>query len=318
MKTSVPELRVPVLPAARKPEQQFGDTIIPPTEPDWPGVIELASALLRRSKDIRTALLLTRALTNTSGLQGLSQGLGLFRGLLENHWEDVHPRLAYDGVADPFLRASAISALADPEGLIRDIRAAPLFNTSAGQVTLRAAEATLKHEKTSSAMLTEEQLRQAARAAVHDERAPILAIPSALEHSMAIAALGGERMGAEDGPDLMPLIGLLQTIERLVPGGEGDSTRAEETTSAGAPANANGAPGEVSTRQDALRALQSVCEYLERTEPSSPAPLFIRRAQRLIGSGFLDIMRDMAPESIGHIEMITGQARSQPKSEETQ
>ena len=42
------------------------------------------------------------------------------------------------------------------------------------------------------------------------------------------------------------------------------------------------------------------------------------RAQRLIGSGFLDIMRDMAPESIGHIEMITGQARSQPKSEETQ
>jgi type VI secretion system protein ImpA len=32
----------------------------------------------------------------------------------------------------------------------------------------------------------------------------------------------------------------------------------------------------------------------------------IRRAQRLIGSGFMDIMRDMAPESIAQIEAIAG------------
>src|SRR5689334_1380836 len=120
--------------ASGKPEQQFGDTIIPPTEPDWPDVIERATALLARSKDVRPTLLLTRALTNTSGLQGLSQGLRVVRTLLENHWEDVHPRLAYDGVADPFLRASAISAFADASGLVRDIRATPLFNTSAGPV----------------------------------------------------------------------------------------------------------------------------------------------------------------------------------------
>src|SRR5690349_11474687 len=85
--------------AAGKPEQQFGDTIIPATQPDWVDVIGRATALLGRSKDVRTALLLTRALTNTSGLHGLGEGLRVVRSLLENHWEDVHPRLAYDGVA---------------------------------------------------------------------------------------------------------------------------------------------------------------------------------------------------------------------------
>ena len=64
--------------------------------------------------------------------------------------------------------------------------------------------------------------------------------------------------------------------------------------------------------------LDCVCEFLERSEPSSPAPLLIRRAQRLIGSGFLDIMRDMAPESLGHIAVITGQGRSEQKNDETQ
>jgi type VI secretion system protein ImpA len=64
--------------------------------------------------------------------------------------------------------------------------------------------------------------------------------------------------------------------------------------------------GALRTRQDALRVLDAVCEFLSRSEPSNPAPLLIRRAQRLIGSDFLDIMRDMAPESLAHIEAITG------------
>jgi type VI secretion system protein ImpA len=41
-------------------------------------------------------------------------------------------------------------------------------------------------------------------------------------------------------------------------------------------------------------------------EPSNPAPLLIRRAQRLIGSDFLDIMRDLAPESLVQINTIAG------------
>src|SRR5438552_1979500 len=82
---------------------------------------------------------------------------------------DVHPRLVYDGTADPFLRASALGALADTAGLIRDVRAATLFRTAAGPVTIRAAEATLKRESTSADAITEAQLKQGAQTAVRSE-----------------------------------------------------------------------------------------------------------------------------------------------------
>ena len=64
--------------------------------------------------------------------------------------------------------------------------------------------------------------------------------------------------------------------------------------------------GEVRSRDQALRALDLVCRYLERHEPSNPAPLFIRRAQRLMTKNFLEIMKDLMPDSLPHLEGLAG------------
>ena len=69
-------------------------------------------------------------------------------------------------------------------------------------------------------------------------------------------------------------------------------------------------PGSIGSRADASRALDAVCAYLERHEPANPAPLLIRRAQRLMAMGFLDIMRDIAPEALGTVEQIAGTHRN--------
>jgi type VI secretion system protein ImpA len=60
--------------AQGKPEQQFGDTVIPAVEPEWRQVAEQSDALLRRSKDVRPAVLLLRASTRLQGLAGSSPG----------------------------------------------------------------------------------------------------------------------------------------------------------------------------------------------------------------------------------------------------
>ncbi|MGE5171379.1 MAG: type VI secretion system protein TssA, partial [Rudaea sp.] len=83
-------------------------------------------------------------------------------------------------------------------------------------------------------------------------------------------------------------------------------TDAGETAPAAEGGGETLAVGAMRSRQDALRALDAVCEFLSRNEPSNPAPLLIRRAQRLIGSDFLDIMRDLAPESLVQINAIAG------------
>jgi type VI secretion system protein ImpA len=57
--------------AARgKPEQQFGDTVIPAEEPDWGAVRAGAIALLGRTKDLRVAVMLLRSLVRTANFKG--------------------------------------------------------------------------------------------------------------------------------------------------------------------------------------------------------------------------------------------------------
>ena len=64
--------------------------------------------------------------------------------------------------------------------------------------------------------------------------------------------------------------------------------------------------GAVTRREDAIRLLDLVIEYYERNEPSSPLPLLIARARRLADKGFLDLLRDLAPDGFGQAERVFG------------
>ena len=66
------------------------------------------------------------------------------------------------------------------------------------------------------------------------------------------------------------------------------------------------APGEIRSREDVRRALERICEYLERYEPSNPAALFARRAERMLDKGFLDIMRELSPDNMHHLQTLMG------------
>ena len=55
--------------------------------------------------------------------------------------------------------------------------------------------------------------------------------------------------------------------------------------------------------------LQHVSEWIERNEPSSPAPLLIQRAQRLMTKNFMEIIRDLVPQGLGQIETLAGPGR---------
>ena len=69
------------------------------------------------------------------------------------------------------------------------------------------------------------------------------------------------------------------------------------------------AAGELRTREDALRLLDRICDFIERSEPSSPAPLLIRRAQRLMTMNFVEILEDIAPDGLTQARNITGMAK---------
>ena len=56
--------------------------------------------------------------------------------------------------------------------------------------------------------------------------------------------------------------------------------------------------GAIRSRQDAIRALDAVAQFFRQNEPSSPIPLFLERAKRLVSKDFLEVLADIAPEAI--------------------
>ncbi|MPM81755.1 hypothetical protein SDC9_128812 [bioreactor metagenome] len=52
--------------------------------------------------------------------------------------------------------------------------------------------------------------------------------------------------------------------------------------------------------------LEAVCRYLERSEPTNPAQLMIRRAMTLMEMNFMDILKHLAPEGLTQASFVTG------------
>ena len=67
-----------------------------------------------------------------------------------------------------------------------------------------------------------------------------------------------------------------------------------------------GPMGGINNRQDVVRALELICEYYAKQEPSSPVPLLVRRAKRLVTMDFMEILQDLAPGGISQVDIIKG------------
>jgi type VI secretion system protein ImpA len=300
---------------AGKPEQQFGDAVIPAVEPDWRKVDSLAQELLGRTRDLRVVAWLTLANTHLSGIESFAAGLKLVRMLCENFWDDVHPRIEVDGESDPYLRMTAISAFAGSEfsgedRILRALRSSVLLPAPLSAV-FREVEAT--YTNAVDAAYSTAQLEPAIADAVGANDAKLAAVLAAADDLAALRSLISDRVSAADAPDierlettLKPVAQAITKIKASLSGAPGDVDASGEGTVAAGSTGVPGISGAVQSREDARRALERVCEYLERHEPSNPASLFARRAQRMLSMSFIEIMREMTPDAISHVEMLTG------------
>ena len=298
--------------AARgKEERRVGDAAIPAEEPKWPKVVELAQGLLVRSKDLRVAVYLTRALTRTEGIPGLATGVGLMHGLLERYWDSVHPVLDAESDNDPTERLNALTPLVDAEAVIKDLRDAYVINSREhGQLQAREVENALGRLASSGAAGAKPIAQvhaQIAAAFAQDQTVPS-ALREVRERLNAIQALVTERVGAGRAIDLKPLAypieSLIQTCDAALGTGPA-SAEGEAATDEGGRVVAK--PGEIRSREEAVRMLELVCRFMERHEPSNPAPLFIRRAKRLMEKNFIEIVKDLMPDSLAQLEKLAGE-----------
>src|SRR6185436_7102658 len=94
--------------------------------------------------------------------------------------------------------------------------------------------------------------------------------------------------------------------EWLVRRGVGVEGAAGEATDGSTSATGGATTGSINSREDVIRTLDKLCAYFTQHEPSSPVPLLLNRAKRLISKDFLEILRDMAPDGVAQVEVIRG------------
>ncbi|MDH6592244.1 type VI secretion system protein ImpA [Variovorax sp. TBS-050B] len=322
--------------ATGKREQQFGATIIPAEPPDWARVERLAKALCQRTLDVRVLVLLTLAWTETQGLPGYVDGLRVVEGVLQKFWDDVHPRVVDDGFEDPLPRMNALAALAEAEGLGRSVRDARLLEDGGASMSLRQVEALLDSSKADQIDYPGGigRLREVARRAQEKGAPPVVALHAALELLQRIREIAERALGQSWAPDFSRLERSLRTVVQLLPeqaqpasaeaseaatAGEGSAEGASASGPAQAGGPASGASGlrvtsvkdiEISSRDDVQVLLEKACQFMERTEPSHPAPMLIRRAQRLLDLNFFQIIEELVPEGVQKIESLAGRSLS--------
>jgi type VI secretion system protein ImpA len=306
-------------------EQQVGETIIPAEEPDWRQVHRGCLDLLGRTRDLRLFTLLVATTVKTAGLSGLADSLTVLRQNLEQHWDVLYPRLDPDDDNDPLERMNILAALAaapeapgDPLRIQKKIREIPLTNSRAlGRFSFRdiavangdlqpRGEETKQDPAIIDGAFDETPLEELEASAA--------AIRQALEQFQAMDDYLESTVGAGRMADLAPfrkcLLELQGPLNKALARRGVGSAAADAAGAGGLPAVPGtitvSAPGEIRSHQDVLLALDRICQYYERVEPSSPVPLLLHRAKRLVSRNFVDILNDLSPDSLSQFKLIAG------------
>ncbi|KAA0999700.1 type VI secretion system protein TssA [Paraburkholderia panacisoli] len=313
--------------ASDKPERQFeqaGD------EPPWRDIMERAAALFDRSKDLRVALAYMRAASRVAGLGGFHAGLRVLLGMLERYWENLYPPLDAEDDNSPAQRVNALAALADPytpfddhSTLLHDLRVAEVCRVPGDRLTVRDILIALGKlgAPEGEPPLTLQVVQGVLAKAIKDDPAALadaLTLPETVEKlSNRMTAC----FGAQDAPSITAMMGVAQSIAGACRSVAVNSVAAAQSRESPQPVAVDAAgtlsagaaelprtqgPGRLATREDAIAMLDAVCAFLERTEPTNPAPLLIRRARALMGKDFIAIMQDLAPDSLPQIHQILG------------
>jgi type VI secretion system protein ImpA len=294
-----------------------------------------AELLSRRGKDLRVVKALAVSWLQARGAEGLRDGVLLFEALLERFPDTVHPRPDEDDPSDVSARAMVLSEIVAGKGFANLLRESVVLNSAAGNIVMRDAEVLERNlDPDPDRPASVEQYRGVVRLAL------------ARELGVAPDAVADEAMQQRLVSLRRPLLDASQAMDRLMGRFEAGSVRgdavqalldrmsrqlgeiADQSGAFAASAAVNdalgdqsavvavqasvkgggaGGGGRLQTREDARRQILEICAFLEGLEPSHPAPLFLRRAERLLGArNYFELVRDMTPDALSEVSRITG------------
>jgi type VI secretion system protein ImpA len=287
----------------------FGQAIPLKSDTDWRAIKDASLQALGTSKDFRLLAHLAAASLRLDGIQSFTDALWVAARWLELFFDGVYPRIDSDAI----LRKNALGYFADRMAVVDAIRRVPLVsNRQLGTFGLRHVElaaGNLKPGPDEGEAPTESQITGAFTAAPREELTQLQAtLKSGLDALGSIESAMVSSQGVQAAPNMGPLTQTLSRMYEIVTSHVRTVVTEDSQGQAAAVAGpaVAGIPGEIRSREDAIRSLAAVSEFFRRTEPSSPVPLFVDRAKRLIARDFLEVLAELAPDSVADVKRVGG------------
>jgi type VI secretion system protein ImpA len=274
---------------APRGDAQYGQFVGTPEAPNWAEIERDCRRLLLRTRDINLFVWLCRARTRLAQAAGLAQSLAALAEVLETWPDAVHPQLVVEGERDPAVRANALAALADPEGLLGDVREIVVAANAARHLTVREVERAWAVPRPAEAPSPEsvgQQLAQLHLAANGDAEAPVNLLAKASGAARQIVGWAARCLG-HDAPPLEALIRLLKPFDRIEP--EVNAGPVMTNGEARGPRTHCLADTNFATRDDVLQSICTAREWFESHEPSSPVAVLLKQAERMVGKRFSQV-----------------------------
>jgi type VI secretion system protein ImpA len=276
---------------------------------DFKSEMEAATALLKRTRDLRVLVLLCKLCILDRRLEGFVQGLELSAAWLTEMWDDVHPK-GMDG--DFEFRRGVLLALDDMPHVVMPLQAAPLFETRrAGRVAYRqhliASGAVQPRESEST--LTAAQVSAALAELEPDALAAAIQAPQRIVASLGRMTAAWNAKGG-GGFVLDKLRALAEGQLKFLQDEAARRNPAAVEESAGD----DGAPADpalsslkgVRTKEDADAAMLALVRYFAREEPSSLALMLLRQCRQLARLSFIDTVRLLLPDNVSSAKVRVG------------
>ena len=253
-------------------------------------------ALETKSKDFEIAAWLTEALVRQDGLAGLASGARLLAGLLEQHWDAGFPQPDEEGASEEEKlegRSAPLGGLAggDNDGTVMQaLRRAPLFRRPSGENfslyqyeasadTAGLADEARREQRFAQGVVPLDTIETEARFDRARLRSSAALAVEAREAWQGFQDQCEARFGGYYGPPTRRVAEVLDRMVEVANRLGGAEEGALEVAAAGAPEEA-GAPASVGAgvgvpgfnlagREQALRTLEQLAAFFQKTEPHS-------------------------------------------------
>ncbi len=293
---------------------------------DWREVRNRSLQALERSRDLRLLAYLAAAVVRIDGLVTFSQLVQVAARWLEEHWDRVFPVVDEDAL----LRRNALNLFADRLAVVDAVRRATLLtHRQLGTITLRDVELAC-----GKIVPTD---KDANRPNLEQIKAAIKALPAEQQDAMLntvrnttvalrnISDMMQRQADVQSTPDFEPLLLPLLRLETLmtdIVAPTSHEVAANGKANGGGPQAVSGSSldngvlagnysvrtGAITSRQEAICAIDAAAAFFRLHEPSSPVPLFLERARRLVDKSFMEVLQDIVPDSLGQARLIGGVA----------